>query len=660
MKVRAEVVVIGGGILGCGVAYELARLGLTDIVLLEKNELTAGTTWHSAGQLLLLDDDVAIARINAMSIDIYSDFQKQTGEDIGLHQEGSIRLATTPNRLERLQRLTEKMAAMGFHSQMIEGEEIKRRFPLINLDGVLGANWSPREGRVDPSMTTHAYARLARKLGVEIHRNNAVRGVTKEGGHWRVESMKGTITADHVIVAAGFWAPSILRDLRVNVPILPSERQYLITEEVPELKNLSPQLPILRDYDVPFYFRQEGAGLLMGVHEPHTPFCFEKGIPDDFGQELFDPDLGRGAACIEAGMIRVPKLAEVGIRRVICGPTSRTVDFNGLLGPVPGHKNLHLLAGFSAGIGHGAAVTRLLAEWMVKGSPSLDVSPLHASRFGDFATHYYIRQMLGEAHTYGSLDISKERRAGRRARTSPLYHRHKASGALFAVRRGWECPTSFPAGSESPAQASARETEHVLQGCGVLDLTARGRIDISGPGARALLAKLGGGNVAIKAGESRIYTFAPLPHEPAFPVLVAALTDNDFYLSVDPENSALLLAALTQLGDDTANIREITSNYAALALIGKTAANTFAALVSPMVDINAFKPGCVASVDVGYAPARVLRYEIGGLDVWEIHVAFEYVTGLDELIHSHGERVADIGFHALEQLRSRAAAAKSK
>ncbi|MCC6197247.1 MAG: FAD-binding oxidoreductase, partial [Burkholderiales bacterium] len=281
MKSQAEIVVVGGGILGCGVAFELSRLGLSDVVLLEKNELTAGTTWHSAGHLLLLDDDPAIARINALSLQIYTEFQAQTGEDIGLHQEGSIRIASNPNRLERLQRLTEKMSALGHPSEMIGLEEIKRRFPLINTEGLLGANWSAREGRVDPSMVTHAYVRLARRQGVQVHRQTPVTGLAQVGGHWRVETPNGDIHANHVIVAAGFWTPDILRDLGINIPIVPAERQYLITQELPELQGLAAELPILRDFDVPLYFRQEGHRLLMGVHEPRTPFCFERGIPSD-------------------------------------------------------------------------------------------------------------------------------------------------------------------------------------------------------------------------------------------------------------------------------------------------------------------------------------------------------------------------------------------
>jgi dimethylglycine dehydrogenase len=654
MKSRAEVVVVGGGILGCGVAYELSRLGLTDVVLLEKNELTAGTTWHSAGHLLLLDDDLAIARINALSLEIYTDFQRRTGEDIGLHQEGSIRLATTRSRLERLQGLTEKMSGLGYHSEMIGPDEIKRRFPLINLEGILGANWSPREGRVDPSMVTHAFARLARRNGVEIHRQTPVTGLVKEGGHWCVETRNGDIRANHVIVAAGFWTPDILRDLGISIPILPAERQYLVTEEVPELGDLAAELPILRDFDVPLYFRQEGKRLLMGVHEPHTPFCFEKGIPPEFGQELLPPDLDRGSACIEAGILRVPKLGEVGIRKVVCGPTSRTVDFNGLVGPVPGHRNLHLLAGFSAGIGHGAAVTRLMAEWLIEGAPSLDISPLHASRFGDFATPFYIRQMLGEAHTYGSLEIGKERQAGRRARTSPLYHRHRAVGAVFTARRGWECASCFPVEpTMKAAEATDRELHTLQKRCGLVDRTACAKIEVTGADAEALLLQIFKSGAALASGRTTRIDRKLLANEAAASVMLARLGKGTYFLVLEPEQGLLALSLLMQQVEEgrDVTVRDVSGSYGTLAIAGPDASTVMASLVSPRIELERFSGDQAVAMEVGYAPARVLRYRAHRTDVWEIHTPFEYVVGLDELIRKDGT-VQDVGFKAFNQLNA--------
>ena len=654
MKTRAEVVIIGGGILGCGVAYELSRLGLCDVVLLEKNELTAGTTWHSAGHLLLLDDDPAIARINALSLQIYTEFQGTTGEEIGLHQEGSIRLATTPSRLDRLQRLTEKMAALGHPSEMIGLDEIERRFPLINLEGVLGGNWSPREGRVDPSMVTHAWARLARRNGVEIHRQTPVVGLVKEGGHWHVETSSGNVRANHVIVAAGFWTPDILRALGIGIPILPAERQYLVTEEIPELGSLPAELPILRDFDVPLYFRQEGKRLLMGVHEPHTPFCFEKGIPPDFGQELLPPDLDRGSACIEAGILRVPKLGEVGIRKVVCGPTSRTVDFNGLLGPVPGHRNLHLLAGFSAGIGHGAAVTRLLAEWLVAGAPSLDISPLHASRFGDFATAFYIRQMLGEAHTYGSLEVGKERQAGRRARTSPLYHRHRAAGALFTARRGWECASCFPWDLPvQPAEAIERELSVLKTACGLVDRTACSKIEVIGPDAEALLEKVFAASRGLASGSAVRFHRPLLAREAPARVTLARMSKHAFFLVLEPEHGLLALSLLVQQAEDGADVavRDVSASWATLAIVGPDASKAMESLVSPRTDLQRFDVDRAIDMEVGFASARVLRYRAQREDVWELHMPFDCLVGVDELIR-RGDTVADVGFKAFDQLQA--------
>lgn len=655
MKSHAEIVVVGGGIVGCSLLYQLTRLGVSDVVLLEKTELTAGTTWHSAGHLVVLEENPAVARINALSFGIYSRFEEETGESVGLHACGSLQIAASRGRLERLERLLPKMQALGHDCRMVGPEEMAALFPLLDPNGLLGASWAPKEGYIDPSMATQAFARLARAAGAQIHRQTRVTGLEREFGRWRVETSNGPITAGHVVLATGMWVPELPRQLGITLPVVPAERQYIVTEDMPEVAALSRELPILRDYDAPLYFRQERRGLIMGVHEPHTPYCFVDGIPDSFGQELLPPDLDRGAACIEAGMRLVPAFARAGIKRVICGPTSRTVDFNGLMGPLWNHRNLHVLAGFSAGVGQSAGVGRLMAEWIVRGEPSLDVAPLDVARFGPYATISYMRQCLGEAHTYGSLDAGKERAAGRPARTSPLYHRHRASGAVFVAVNGWERPSWFRSTAvTNVAAAIAAERAAALRSCGLADVTARTTIDVGGPAAADLLTRVVGACLPAEPGACVERTLTLRGSEPAVAVEILRRGSEAFTVSADAACELRLLARLQMLAPEggALTVENRTGRMGVLLLVGPRSGAIVEAAAGRGFKADACPVGLQASADIGFAPARVMRRAGFAADAFEIEVPAEYMVGLDEALHraAGAEGLCDIGGQAVTSL----------
>ncbi len=658
MEPHAEIVVVGGGIVGCSLLYQLTRLGISDVVLLEKTELTAGTTWHSAGHLVVLEENPAVARINALSFGIYSRFEEETGESIGLHACGSLQIAASRSRLERLERLLPKMQALGHSCRMVGPQETAELFPLLDPGGLLGASWAPKEGYVDPSMATQAFARLARAAGARIHRQTRVTGLEREFGRWRVETTRGSITAEHVVLATGMWAPELPRKLGIALPIVPAERQYIVTEDMPEVAALGRELPILRDYDAPLYFRQERRGLIMGVHEPHTPYCFVDGIPESFGQELLTPDLDRGAACIEAGMRLVPAFARAGIKRVICGPTSRTVDFNGLMGPLWNHRNLHVLAGFSAGVGQGAGVGRLMAEWIVKGEPSLDVAPLDVARFGPYATISYMRQCLGEAHTYGSFDAGKERAAGRPARTSPLYHRHSAGGAVFVASNGWECPAWFRgAAAPTAAAAVAAEQAAALGACGIADISARTVIDVAGPGAADLLVRLVGPDLPAQAGACVERGVLLRGAEPRVPVGIRRRGPEAFAVTAGPECELRLLSCLQMLAPEggAPAVENRTGRSGALLLVGPRSGAILETAAARGFKAEACAAEIQRDAEVGFAPARVMRRAGFAADAFEIEVPSEYLVGLDEALRraAGGDGLSSIGMRALAALAAR-------
>lgn len=655
MKPHAEVVVVGGGIIGCALLRELTRLGLTDVVLIEKTELTAGTTWHSAGHLVVLEVNRAIARINKLSFDIYSSFEEETGEAIGLHRCGSLQIAASQSRHAWLERLMPQMQDLGHTCRMVTPDEMAELFPLLHPDGLVGASWAPLEGYVDPSMATQAFARLARASGAEIYRQTRVTALERRFGRWHIETTKGSMTAEQVVLATGIWAPELPRTLGITLPIVPAERQYIVTDDMPEVMALSRELPILRDYDAPLYFRQERNGLIMGVHEPHTPYCFVNGIPEDFGQELLPPDLSRGEKCIEAGMALVPAFARAGIKRVICGPTSRTVDFNGLMGPIWNHRNLHVLAGFSAGVGQGAGVARLMAEWIVKGAPSLDITPLDVARFGPYATFAYMDECLSEAHTYGAIEAGKERAAGRPARTSPLYHRHRADGAVFVARNGWECPAWFR--SETAAtmkDAVAAECAAATESCGLADRTARARLLVSGADAADLLTSLFGPDIPRTAGGVLDHLTTLRGSDAPTRIHVACLASSRFVVVAAPEAELRLLSRLQSAAaeDGDVAIENRTGLTGSLLLIGPRAAEILNRIAARGFDATTVIEDEVRSVDVGLAPAHLRRRRTATAEAFELDVPIDYLVGLDETLRRAAgpKGLTDIGVDAAERL----------
>ena len=345
-------------------------MGWTDVSLVEKTELTAGTTWHSTGLTALVVDSFAVSKLNALSLSLFSTLEAETGQPVGLRKPGAMRLAKNRGKLAKYVLDSAKARVLGIDFEVIGPKDVKRLFPLLVLDGIRGASYAPEEGYIDAAMATQAFAKGARDGGAKIYRQTRVTGLEQSrAGDWRVTTDKGTVDAEIVVNATGFWAPEIAAMAGVSLPIIAMERQYLVTDTVPEIKARDVELPVVRDDDWPFYFKQEGDGFLFGVHEAGTPFCFEDGIPPDFGQELLPPDLDRGSKHIQAGMNRVPVFAKVGVKSVVCGPTSRTPDLNGLMGPISGLRNFYVLAGFSSGVTQGAGAGQQLAEWIIAGEP---------------------------------------------------------------------------------------------------------------------------------------------------------------------------------------------------------------------------------------------------------------------------------------------------
>ncbi|MGB0505989.1 MAG: NAD(P)/FAD-dependent oxidoreductase [Pikeienuella sp.] len=383
MKTDIQVAVVGGGVVGASVLYWLAKMGWTDSLLIERRELTSGSTWHAAGNTTYFGPYAAMTPLFAGSVRAYLQAEAESGQSVDFYQTGSLRLATTERELELFHSYKARYASLGIPYEIRTPEEVAGLHPLIDVSAIHGAAHTPTDGHVDPTGTTHALAKAARDLGATVQRQTPVNSIYKDTDHWILETDKGPIRAKHVVVATSFWAREMLQPLGLNLPLYATEHHELITEEHPSIAGLNSALPAMRDSHVSCNVRQEGKGLLVGIYETEPEFWSLDGIPKDFKEELLPPNTDRLMPHLERLMERMPVFAEVGIKTVNNGPMCFTPDGLPMLGPVSGHDGLWLASGFNVGIGTGGGSGEFLAHWMTKGRPLFDLRAVHADRFGN-------------------------------------------------------------------------------------------------------------------------------------------------------------------------------------------------------------------------------------------------------------------------------------
>ena len=392
MKSHVRVLVIGGGVVGCSVLYHLTKLGWKDVALIERSELTSGSTWHAAGGFHTLNADTNMAALQGYTINLYKELEEISGQSCGLHHVGGVTLADTPERLDFLKSARAMHRHMGLDTEIITPEEIKKLSPIVNTDGILGGLYDPLDGHLDPSGTTHAYAKAAQKQGAEIYLRNPVTGMTQRpDGSWDVVTEQGVINAEHVVNAGGLWARELGEMVGIFLPLHPMEHQYLITDDIPEVYNHGSELPHVMDPAGESYLRQEGRGLVIGMYEQRCDPWAVDGTPWDFGHELLDNNLDRIDDILEFAFKRYPCLGTAGIKSIVNGPFTFAPDGNPLVGPVPGLKNYWSACAVMAGFSQGGGVGLTLAEWMIHGEPSRDVFAMDVARFGNYCTRAYTR-----------------------------------------------------------------------------------------------------------------------------------------------------------------------------------------------------------------------------------------------------------------------------
>jgi dimethylglycine dehydrogenase len=504
MRTHARAVVIGGGVVGCSVLYHLAKIGWTDLLLLDKNELTSGSTWHAAGGVTTLNSDANVSRLQKYTFDLYRELEAATGQSCGIHHNGGIYLASTDGQMDFLKLIHSRARYLKMQTELIPVAEAKARNVLIGEKFFKGALWREDGGYVDPWLVTQAYVAAARAMGAEVQRYTKVTGLAQRvDGSWDVTTDKGTIHAEHVVNAGGLWAREVGRLVGLTIPLLAFEHHYIVTEPVKELEGLPREIINTSDFTGEIYLRQEGQGVLLGTYEQASvPWAVHE-TPDDFHSQLLPNDLERISPELERGFRHFPALADVGIKKVINGPFTFAPDGNPLVGPVKGLKNFWLACGVMAGFSQGGGIGLVLSRWMDRDDPGQDVLAMDAARFGLFATPRYTRIKTEENYRrrFRLAYPNEEMPAARPFRRTPVFDRLRERGAVFGANFGLENALWFaPPGVEPVEEPTYRrsnafphvraECHAVRTGVGLYETSNYAKYEVTGRGARRWLDRV--------------------------------------------------------------------------------------------------------------------------------------------------------------------------
>jgi dimethylglycine dehydrogenase len=698
MKSSARVVVIGGGVAGVATLYHLAKKGWADVVLVERKELTSGSTWHAAGLLPLFNMSYSVGQIHKYSVDFYQRLEKETGHSVGFRQVSNIRLAMSEDRLDEYRYYAGVARTIGVDVRLLSPDEVQTIWPLCRTEGLLGAIQHPDDGYIQPADLTQALAVGARSLGAEIYRHNAVTALAElPGGGWSVTTDEGVIDCEHVVCASGNFARKTGAMVGLDIPVIPVQHQYLVTEPHPDIiarkeKGL-PEMGVLRESDSSWYLREENGGLILGPYEHGAPCCYVDGPDEHSEYELFEADLDRLEPHIEAAIARVPAFGEVGIKQMYNGAICYTPDGNPIIGPAWGLNNFWLNEGHSFGITAAGGAGWQLAEWIVDGEPTIDMMGVDPRRFGSYASQGYLRTKNEEAYAqvFTTHYPDEERAAARPLKRSPCYERMRDKGAVFGVVYGWERPNWFAPPEyglsddviNRPATLLHRnhslandaglikekwsfrrsnyfdfvgeECLHVHQQVGLLDMSAFAKFEVSGSGASRWLDALFANRIphqvgrvglchllTAKGGVRSEFTVHRTGPEQFYLVSAGALERHDFdYLQkLRPR-------------DGTVDLQKVTTQQGVFVLAGPRSRELLQRITR--VDLsNAAFPWLVGkAADLGLAHGRVLRVNFVGELGYELHHPIEMQNYLFDLLFEAGEDLGlrPFGIRAMDALR---------
>ncbi len=667
MKTNVQVAVIGGGVVGCSVLYHLTKLGWRDVVLIERSELTAGSTWHAAGGFHTLNADTNMAALQGYTIRLYKELEEISGQSCGLHHVGGLTIAMTPERMDFLKATRAMHRHMGLDTEIVGLDEIKRLCPVIDTEGVLGALYDPLDGHLDPSGTTHAYAKAARLQGAEIYlRNKVVELVPQPDGSWDVVTEQGTIRAEHVVNAGGLWAREVGAMAGVWIPLQAMEHQYLVSDDIPAVYERETELPHIMDPAGGTYFRQEGRGLVIGIYEQDCDPWKVEGTPWDFGLELLPDNLDRIAGPLEAAYRRYPCLETAGIKRVINGPFTFAPDGNPLVGPVPGLKNYWSACAVMAGFSQGGGVGLTLAEWMVEGEPSRDVFAMDVARFGDWCDKPYTVAKVRENYQrrFAITYPNEELPAGRPLNRTPAYDIWDAQNAVFGAAYGMEHVNWFARDAEErieiPSFRRSNAFEMVGEECravrtavGINEIHNFGKYEVTGPKAEAWLDYIMAGRLP---REGRI-SLTPM-------LSTSGRLAGDFtVMKLGPERFQLTASFGAQtyhmrwferyLPQESVSIRNLSLGRIGFQIAGPKARALLERVTDADVSNEAFPFLSVREMRVGDIDAIVARVSYTGDLGYEIYVPADRQVALCDALAPAGEDLGlrPFGMRAMMSLR---------
>jgi dimethylglycine dehydrogenase len=675
MQRYARAVVVGGGCVGAGILYGLTRRGWSDVALLERTQLTAGSTWHAAGLVPSYTRNFNIGRMIAKTIEIYEGLEADTGQSVGWHKCGQLRLANSKDRLDEFKSYMSVAEAQGTRAKLLTATEALKLWPLLKNESILGALYNPDDGHIAPADVTQAMAKGARDRGAKIYLDTEVRGFERmPGGEWKIKTNRGEIICEHLICATGNYARQTGALLGLEIPAIPIIHQYWITDAVPELierkqKGL-PEMPILRDEDVEGYIRQEGDGLMFGPYErtERLKLFAEDGVPEWFGADLLEEDFDAVAANWERAVELLPSLGSVGIKANVRGPFQMTADELPLMGPAWGLRNVWLAEGVPGGILWGGAIGYYLSERIVEGGNSIDTSDLDPRRFGDYANKNWTRQKVREAWgTHALLHYPGESLpAARPQKTAPSYDQLSKLGARWGVLNGWEIANWYaPEGVEIPDSYSWRWTPHdryigeevhaIRNAVGLVDITPMTKFEVNGPSAAKWLDGFLANRLP-EPGKLKLTHHLTRDGGVRGEYMVARLADDTFYLISTPRAERWNFDELSRLLPDDGSVllRNVTNDRGCFTIVGPKSREVLQAVTEIDLSNASFPWFSVRSGTVGLASdVRLLRVNYEGELGWELYHPLCYQRHLlDELISAgkpHGLRL--VGLYALESLR---------
>ncbi len=663
MKSHYRVVVIGGGVVGSSVLYHLAKFGWKDVVMLERSVLTAGSSWHAAGGIHALNADPNMAQLQAYTIDLLSEIEAESGQNIGLHMTGGLTLAGTPERWEWLQSAYRTFQSIGIDDcRLMTPEEAHATCPIMSTHGILGALWADREGYIDTTGTVHAYATAARKRGAEYYEHTKVEALTQTRDGWEVRTDKGTITCEHVVNAGGLWAKQLGRMAGIELPVSPLKHHYLISDTIPELEALDFEVPMTVDLEGFTYMRQDQKGLLLGIYEVEHEHWAMDGAPWDYGMELFQEQTDRIEKELVMGFERYPALQHTGVKTWVNGAFTFSPDGNPLVGPVPGKRGYWCACAVMAGFLQGGGVGKSLAEWIIHGETEADSWAMDVARYGKFAENReFIKQRTGQFYSrrFVMSYPNEQLPAGRPLKRAPAYSEMSAAGCRWGQSWDLEVPLYFAPSPDFVENLTlkrsnahdivAAECATVRQGVGLLDITGFSRFEVSGPNAEAWLNRIMASRLP-KPGRAKLAPMLAPSGRLLGDLTVFNSGDGTWWIMGSYYLRAWHMRWFNDHLTDGVAIRDLGEEVCGFSLSGPRSKAVIDKLVEGGVSLPFM--GC-AAMDIGLIRARVARLSVCGELGYEINCRHGDHITLRQILLDAGasEGIREVGFNALLSLR---------